>query len=156
MRRPRIRGKAIPDGSLVGHTVKAPRRNVAWNTTEIAYNSTEFKRSPGRATRRKVRASTIPPKRLIPFGHTIEHLSVLFLCKEGEEVGSELLRILIQVATHHSHKNTAIERPVYLSKSTKFCMRYAARRSSCTKMSVPFAHSPTARYAGERSRTGSG
>ena len=55
---------------------------------------------PGRATLRKLRASTNPPKRLIHFGDTMEHLSVLFLCKEGEEVCSELFRILIQIATH--------------------------------------------------------
>ena len=39
-------------------------------------------------------------KRLIHFGDTIEHPSVLFFCKESEEVRPELLRILIQIATH--------------------------------------------------------
>ena len=73
---------------------------MAWNTTEIAYNSTGSERPPGRATWRKLRASTIPTKRLIYFGETIEHLSVLFFCKEGEEVRSELFRIVIQIATH--------------------------------------------------------
>ena len=107
----------------MGHTVKAPRRNVAWNTTEIAYNSTGFKRSPGRATRRKLRASTIPPKRLIPFATPFAPERTLSL----QRTRSELFRILIQVATHHSHKNTAIERAAYLSKSTKFCMRYEGK-----------------------------
>lgn len=31
----------------------------------------------------------------------IKHLSVLFFCKEGEEVRSELFGILIQIAMHH-------------------------------------------------------
>ena len=100
MRSPRIRGKATPTGTLVRHTAKAPKRSVTWNTTEIAYNSTGSERPPGRAAWRELRAITIRTKRLIHFGDTIEHLSVLFFCKEGEEVRSELFSILIQIATH--------------------------------------------------------
>ena len=85
---------------LVRHMEKAPKRSVAWNTTEIAYNSTGSERPPGRATWRKLRASTIRTKRLIHFGDTIEYLGVLFFCKEGEEVRLELFRILIQIAKH--------------------------------------------------------
>ena len=73
---------------------------MVWNTTEIEYYSTGSDRPPRRAAWRKLRASTIPTKRLIHFGDMIEHLSVLFLCKKGKEVRSELFRILIQIATH--------------------------------------------------------
>ena len=59
-------------------------------------------------------------------------------------------------AFYHPHKNSAMERAVHLSKSTKFRMRYAERCSNCTSMSVPFCilSNATARYAGEGAAQG--